>query len=115
MWLHFYIEDNIGVSIIDSIPHCHTENALKKEQKQEMWLRFYILEKMEYLSSIVFHSHTQNAFIRGKMKKCGFVSTGLRPIYVIFFEFLPISFQMKNTDDMILGQGYQKSQIMPTS
>ena len=27
-----YIEDNIGVSIIDSIPHCHTENALKKGQ-----------------------------------------------------------------------------------
>ena len=56
MWLHFYIEDNIGVSIIDSIPHCHTENALKKGQKQEMCLRFYIEEKkMEYLSSIVFH------------------------------------------------------------
>ena len=34
-----------GVSIIDSIPHCHTENALKKGQKQEMWLRFYIVEK----------------------------------------------------------------------
>ena len=28
--------------------------------------------------------------------------TGLRPIYVIFFEFLPISFQMKNNDDMRL-------------
>ena len=81
MWHHFYIENNIGVSIIDSIPychtenalktgkkiinyasflyrrkkievsiidsipHCHTENALKKGQKQEMWLRFYIVEK----------------------------------------------------------------------
>ena len=29
-------------------------------------------------------------------KKC----TGLRPIYVMFFKFLPISFQMKNNDDM---------------
>ena len=29
IWLHFYIEDGIGVSIIDSIPHSHTENALK--------------------------------------------------------------------------------------
>ena len=29
MWHHFNIEDNIGVSIIDIIPHCHTENALK--------------------------------------------------------------------------------------
>ena len=28
--------------------------------------------------------------------------TGLRPIYMIFFEFLPISFQMKNNDDMRL-------------
>ena len=51
----FYIDEKIGVSIIDSIPHCHAENALKKGQKQEMWLRFYIVEKMEYLSSIVFH------------------------------------------------------------
>ena len=24
--------------------------------------------------------------------------TGLRPIYVMFFKFLPISFQMKNDD-----------------
>ena len=29
-------------------------------------------------------------------------STGLRPIYVIFFEFLPISFQMENNDNMRL-------------
>ena len=28
--------------------------------------------------------------------------TGLRPIYVIFFEFLPIGFQMKINDDMRL-------------
>ena len=28
--------------------------------------------------------------------------TGLRPIYVIFFEILPISFQLKNNDDMRL-------------
>ena len=41
-----YIEEKNGVSIIDSIPHCHTENALKKGQKQEMWLRFYIVEKL---------------------------------------------------------------------
>ena len=40
MWLRFYIEDKVGVSIIDSIPHCHTENA----------------------------------FTWGKTKKCGFVS-----------------------------------------
>ena len=31
-----------------------------------------------------------------------FWSTGLRPIYVMFFNFLPISFQMKNNDDMWL-------------
>ena len=30
------------------------------------------------------------------------LSTGLRPIYVMFFKFLPISFQMKNNDDMWL-------------
>ena len=31
-----------------------------------------------------------------------YICTGLRPIYVIFFEFLPISFQMKNNDNMKL-------------
>ena len=41
----FYIEEKKnGVSIIDSIPHCHTENALKKGQNQEMWLRFFIVK-----------------------------------------------------------------------
>ena len=29
-------------------------------------------------------------------------STGLRPIYVMFFKFLLISFQMKNNDNMWL-------------
>ena len=40
MWLRFYVEYKIGVCIIDSIPHCPTENAFK----------------------------------RGQIKKCGFVS-----------------------------------------
>ena len=41
--------------------------------------------------------------------KCYFVrllwfisTTGLRPIYVIFFKFLPISFQIKNNDEIWL-------------
>ena len=57
MWLHFYIEDNIGVSIIDSIPDCHTENAPKTGNNYEIMHRFYKEEKkLEYLSSIVFHT-----------------------------------------------------------
>ena len=31
-------------------------------------------------------------------------TTGLRPIYVMFFRFLLISFQMKNNDDMWVGK-----------
>ena len=42
VWLRFYIIQKIGVPIIDSIPHCHTENALKRDKNQEMWLRCYI-------------------------------------------------------------------------
>ena len=46
-----------GVSIIDSIPHGHTENALKTGKNQLIMHRFYIEEKkLEYLSSIVFHT-----------------------------------------------------------
>ena len=35
-----------GVYFIGSIPHCHTENALKKGQDQEMWRRFNIDDKI---------------------------------------------------------------------
>ena len=45
MWMHFYIENNVGVSIIDSILHCHTENTLKRG-KIKIWLRFYIEDKV---------------------------------------------------------------------
>ena len=34
MWVRFYIEYKIGVSIIDSIPHCNTENNLKRGKNQ---------------------------------------------------------------------------------
>ena len=30
MWVRFYIEYKTGVSIIDSIPHCRTENAFNR-------------------------------------------------------------------------------------
>ena len=70
----FYIEEKNGVSIIDSIPHCHIENALKKGQKQEMWFRFYIVENGVSIIDSIPHCHTENAFKRGKIKKCGFVT-----------------------------------------
>ena len=63
----FYIEEKIGVSLIDSFPHCHTENALKKGQKQEMWPRFYIEDNIGV--SIIDsspHCHTENALKTGK-------------------------------------------------
>ena len=46
MWLRYYIEDKNGVSIIGSIPHYHTENALERDKNQKMWLRFYIEDKV---------------------------------------------------------------------
>ena len=52
----FYIEEKIGVSFIDSIPHCRTENALKKGAKARNVASFLYSGKMEYLSSIVFHT-----------------------------------------------------------
>ena len=41
----FLHNTKIGVPIIDSIPHCHIENALKRGKNQEMWLRCYIEDK----------------------------------------------------------------------
>ena len=62
--LLYYIEDKVGECIIDSIPNCHTENALKRGKNQEMLLRWDIKEclftikktELEYVSSIVFYT-----------------------------------------------------------
>ena len=40
-------------------------------------------------------------------------TTGLRPIYVMFFRFLLISFQMKNNDDMWVGNLPKRKPIYP--
>ena len=65
MWLHHYIENKIGVYIIDSIQQCLTENVLKIGKNQEMWLRYYIENKngVTIIGSIP-HCHTENAFKR---------------------------------------------------
>ena len=58
-----------GVSIIDSIPHCHTENALKRGLHQEMWLRYYKEDKIRVsVSDSIPHRHTENALKRGKTR-----------------------------------------------
>ena len=63
MWLRNYKEDKNGTSIIDSIPHCHTENAFKRCKNLQMWLRFYIEDKVgvSIIDSIP-HCHTEIVF-----------------------------------------------------
>ena len=56
MWLIFYREDKVGVSIIDSIPHYQTENALKKSKTKKCGYVSIKRTKLEYLSLIVFHT-----------------------------------------------------------
>ena len=65
----FLHNTKIGVSIIDSIPHCHSEYALKRGKNQEMWLRFYIEDKtgVSIIDSIP-HCLTENATLTGKNK-----------------------------------------------
>ena len=60
-----YVDGIRGVFIIVSISHCITENAsklcLKRGKNQEMWLCFYIKDKvgdLEYLTSLVHVFHT---------------------------------------------------------
>ena len=61
MWLRFYTEYNIGVFIVESIPHCHTENALKIGKR----LRSYIEDNVgvSNIDSIP-HCLTENALKR---------------------------------------------------
>ena len=44
MWLRFYIEDKVGVSIIISIPHCHTENALKVYNQEMLFFWGFFIQ-----------------------------------------------------------------------
>ena len=61
----FYIEDQIRVSIIDSIPHCHTENALERGKNQEMLISFCVGDKVGVSIIDSFpHCHTENALKR---------------------------------------------------
>ena len=75
MWLRFYIEDKTGVCIIDSIPHCLTENILKIGKNQEMWLCYYIEDKngVSIIGSIP-HWLLKMLLKDERTKKCGFVS-----------------------------------------
>ena len=69
--VRYYIEDKVGVCIIDSIPHCHTKKLSKESTYQEMWLRFYIEGGQnfgEYIIDSIPHCPTENAFLNGKNK-----------------------------------------------
>ena len=74
----FLYNEKIGLSIIDSIPHCNNENASKKGKNQDMWLHVYIEDKIgvSIIDSIP-HCHTEMLSKGAKIKKCGFVSTFL--------------------------------------
>ena len=73
--LRYYIIDKVGECIIAGIPHCHTENALKRGKNQEMWLRCYIEDRVGVCSiDSIPHCHTKNLSKEAKIKKCGFVS-----------------------------------------
>ena len=58
IWLCFFIEDKVEVSIIVYIPYTHTENALKRSKNKEMWLGFYIEDKVvvSIIVSLKFHT-----------------------------------------------------------
>ena len=66
-FLYLYREQS---SIIESIPHCHTENALKRRKGLEMWLQSYTEDKVG-ISVIVSnpHCHTEIALKRVKNRE----------------------------------------------
>ena len=44
-FLYCGIMENLSLIVFNS-PHCHTENAFKRDKNQEMWLRFYVEYKI---------------------------------------------------------------------
>ena len=70
MWLRLYIDDKVGVSFIDSIPHCHTEKCFENKQNPEMWTRFYIEDKVGVsIIDCIPHCHSENALKRRENKE----------------------------------------------
>ena len=66
----FYIEDKVGVSITDGIPHYHTENTLKRAKTKKCGYVSIKMTKLPYLSSIVFHTVILNMLLKmGENKK----------------------------------------------
>ena len=77
---------------------CKKKSNIPNDLAEIVNFHFSHYKSMETLSC-----HSNQSSYPTKIKNITFVDgTGLRPIYVIFFEFLPISFQMKNNDDMRL-------------
>ena len=78
----FLHNTKIGVPIIDSIPHCHTENALEKRQKTRSVvsllyggrLRYYIEDKVGVcIIDSIPHCHTKILQKRRKSRNVGSV------------------------------------------
>ena len=74
--LRYYIEDKVGVCIIDSIPHCHTKIFQKRQKSRNVASFLYRgRTKLENLSSIVFHTVLLKMLSKmAKIKICDFVS-----------------------------------------
>ena len=74
--LCFYIEDKVGVCIIDSIPHCHTKIFQKRRKSGNVASFLYRgRTKLENLSSIVFDTVLLKMLSKmAKIKICDFVS-----------------------------------------
>ena len=56
MLIRFCVGDIVGVSIRDSIPHCHTEMLSKGANIKKCGFVSILWKKLEYLASIVFHT-----------------------------------------------------------
>ena len=74
--LRYYIEDKVGVCIIDSIPHCHTKIFQNRRKSRNVALFLYRgRTELENLSSIAFHTVLLKMLSkRAIIKICDFVS-----------------------------------------
>ena len=72
-----YMENKTGVSIIDSIPHCPKwQENMSKQAKPRNVATLLNRAKLEFLSSIVFHTVlVAGEYVKtSKTKKCGYIA-----------------------------------------
>ena len=84
------IKGKTGVSIIDSISHCSSDKRICQNMQNQKFATLLLRAKLEYLSSIVFHTIlVAREYVKTrKTNKCGYIAIKSKTV-VSFIDSIP--------------------------